>query len=242
MNAAQRSSEFAELREELSAWQIPPSALDNVHDAARASLNEVKALMEYEDEKISRLLTIITFLSALVGAAYTRFAGDYVWPALSTLSGTAKWWLPFSTYVAFFLYIVLVTGAVIALMSAIRPRLDLPGSWSGGAKPGAPTSMLFYKGILAVSAHQWARTFVQQADHEGKALKASYAKCYIGEAYLVAEKVADKLRSASKGGAALSAAMVLLLVFFILFALTTLYVPATKGPASVRTAATESTR
>lgn len=89
--------------------------------------------------------------------------------------------------------------------------------------------MLFYKGILDVTAGQWADAFVQQTDAKGKRLKAYYAKCYIGEAYLVAEKVADKLRIAAPGVGALRWAMGILLVFFFLFALTAQFTPPTKS-------------
>lgn len=91
-----------------------------------------------------------------------------------------------------------------------------------------PTSMLFYRGILDVSAAQWAEAFVQQTEGKGKKLKAYYAKCYIGEAYLVAEKVADKLRVAAPGVEALRWAMAILLAFFLLFAATAQFVPPTK--------------
>lgn len=68
------SDQFSNLLGRLGAWQIPTDAVDRVHDLARASLNEVKALTEYEDGKVSRLLTVITFLSAVVAAVFTRFA------------------------------------------------------------------------------------------------------------------------------------------------------------------------
>ncbi|HEY4211625.1 MAG TPA: hypothetical protein VGM84_09110 [Steroidobacteraceae bacterium] len=224
----QRNSQFGELLAELSKWQIPEDAIDTVHDVARASLNEVKALTEYEDGKVSRLLTIVAFLSAVIGAAFTRFAGDYNWPAVGAYSSNMAWWLPFSTYVAFFAYVTLVTVSVVVLLGAIRPTFNLPASWKGNGKGGLPPSMLFYKGILDVTARQWAEAFVQQTDAKGKNLKAYYAKCYIGETYLVAEKVADKLRIAAPGVGALRWAMAILLVFFLLFAVTAQCVPITK--------------
>lgn len=224
----ERSSQFKELLVALDKWDIPDEAVDTVHDVARASLNEVKALTEYEDGKVSRLLTIVAFLSAVIGATFTRFASDYRWPGVGTYSPDCTWWLPFSTYLAFFLYVTLVTAAVVVLLGAVKPTFNLPASWKGPGKTGLPTSMVFYRGILDVSAAQWAEAFVQQTDGKGKRLKASYAKCYIGEAYLVAEKVADKLRVAAPGIGALRWAMVILLAFFLLFAATAQFVPPTK--------------
>jgi hypothetical protein len=67
-----REVAFGALIERLKGWEIPEEAMDRVHDAARASLNEVKALTEYEDGKVSRLLTVVAFLSAVVAAVFTR--------------------------------------------------------------------------------------------------------------------------------------------------------------------------
>src|SRR3954464_9849983 len=97
-----RKLAFASLIAKLDDWSIPKDAVDRVHDAARASLNEVKALTEYEDGKVSRLLTIVAFLSALVGAVFTRFASDYSWPNVD--GNSHVWILPLMTYLTFFLY------------------------------------------------------------------------------------------------------------------------------------------
>ncbi|WP_434733004.1 hypothetical protein NL154_16525 [Rhizobium sp. YTUHZ044] len=44
---------------------------------ARQSLDEVKALTDYQDGKATRLLTIITFLSAFSGVLFNRFSDTY---------------------------------------------------------------------------------------------------------------------------------------------------------------------
>src|SRR5205807_300239 len=99
----------------------PDDAIDRVHEAARASLAEVKALTEYEDGKVSRLLTVVAFLSAVVGAVFTRFASDYAWPKISDAHFGLDWLLPVATYTAFFIYAVVVTASVLALLGAIKP-------------------------------------------------------------------------------------------------------------------------
>jgi hypothetical protein len=223
-----RNTRFKALLDEMATWHIPDEAVDTVHDLARASLNEVKGLTEYEDGKVSRLLTVVAFLSAVIGATFTRFASDYAWPDVATYASTIGWWFPFSTYVAFFLYVTTVTVAVVMILGAIKPKFNLPASWSNLDTTGLPSSMLFYKGILDVTARDWACAFIQETGDKGKRLKAYYAKCYISEAYLVAEKVADKLRVVSPGVEVLRWAMMVLFGFFVLYAATGVFVVPTK--------------
>jgi hypothetical protein len=204
----------------LNNWSIPDDAVDRVHDAARASLNEVKALTEYEDGKVSRLLTIIAFLSAVVGAVFTRFAADYAWPAISRFSWSADWFLPTATYLSFFSYILLVTWSVLKVLGGVRPKFNVPATWIGASKAGLPPSMTFYRGILDVSAPQWGEAFEQLTGANALDLKRYYAKCYVTEAYLVAEKVADKLAVVDPGVKILQWAMGDLFLFFGMFSLT----------------------
>lgn len=213
-------SEFLNLMRRLDAWQIPADAVDRVHDLARASLNEVKALTEYEDGKVSRLLTVIAFLSAVVAAVFTRFASDYSVPALPHPAFTIAWTLPAVTYAAFLGYVLLVTYAVWSAIGAIRPKFVVPATWKDAAGKVGPTSMIFYKGILDTNPVEWGRTFEDQAVEKAEKLKSTYAKNYIAEAYLVAKKVAEKLEALKPGIVALRAALVLLLIFFAAYGAT----------------------
>jgi hypothetical protein len=217
-NKGRRPSDtgFGELLVKLDGWSIPTEALDRVHDGAKASLAEVKALTEYEDGKASRLLTIAAFLSAAVAAVFTRFATDYPWPGFGAFDTDRVSALTMATYAAFFAYIVLVTISVLIILSAVKPRFKIPTSWTPGSKADRPMSMLFYKGILDVTASAWGEAFIGLGTNKGEDLKAYYAKCYIAESYLIAEKVADKLRLLRPGVAALQAAMWVLVVFFAL--------------------------
>src|SRR4051812_38902003 len=117
-----KDSGFAQLQVKLDGWSIPSDALDRVHDGAKASLAEVKALTEYEDGKASRLLTIVAFLSALVGAVFTRFATDYSWPGFAAFAADPISALTMATYLAFFVYVVVVTISVLIILSAVKPR------------------------------------------------------------------------------------------------------------------------
>jgi hypothetical protein len=94
--------------------------------------------------------------------------------------------------------------------------------------------MVFYKGILDDSAVNWGRAFMNPADETGVELKAYYAKNYIVEAYLVAEKVAEKLAALGPRIKALRGALVTLIVFFILFGATILIVNPTRAVSTAQ--------
>ncbi|OSI72290.1 hypothetical protein BSZ21_07350 [Bradyrhizobium canariense] len=216
-SAADWDAAFDELVRKLQAWKIPSTALERVHDGAKASLSEVKALTEYEDGKISRLLTIIAFLSAVVGAVFTRFATDYPWPGFRAPATNVLSALTIAAYLAFFAYVLVVTASVLFILGAVKPRFKVPKSWSNSAREGLPPSMLFYERILDVTAPNWGEAFIKLGTDKGDDLKAYYARCYIAESYLVAGKVAEKLRLLSPGVDALRVAMGILLLFFVLF-------------------------
>jgi hypothetical protein len=121
---------------------------------------------------------------------------------------------------------------VLKVLGAIKPKFNIPATWKGAGQPDRPTSLLFYKGILDVPAPQWGAAFEQLTGKDGKSLKKHYAKCYIAESYLVAEKVADKLEVLSPGIDALRVAMGILLGFFILFGATIVTVDPVKSDNS----------
>lgn len=213
-------SDFGNLLQRLAAWQIPAASIDRVHDLARVSLNEVKGLTEYEDGKVSRLLTVIAFLSAVVAAVFARFAGDYSVPPMSKPACTAAWILPAATYVTFLIYVLLVTFSVWRVIGAIRPKFVVPATWKHPAGQGGPTSMIFYKGILDTNAVEWGRTFEDQAAEDASSLKATYTKNYIAESYLVARKVADKLDTLRVGIVTLRTALLFLFLFVVCYGAT----------------------
>ncbi|MBB4423889.1 hypothetical protein GGD66_002433 [Bradyrhizobium sp. CIR48] len=243
-STANRDAAFDELVRKLQEWKIPSKALDRIHDGAKASLTEVRALTEYEDGKISRLLTIIAFLSAVVGAVFTRFATDYPWPGFQAPATNCLSALTIAAYLAFFAYVLLVTASVLFILGAVKPQFNVPKSWSNSARQGLPPSMLFYERILDVTAPDWGEAFVKLGTGDGDDLKAYYARCYIAESYLVAGKVAEKLRVLSPGVGALRIAMGILLLFFFLFGANVMFVgspQAVSGPRSLTAATSEPT-
>jgi hypothetical protein len=223
-NSTERDAAFVELLSKLNDWTIPSDALDRTHEGAKASLAEVKALTEYEDGKVSRLLTIIAFLSAVVGAVFTRFVTDFPWPGFDAPKTTSVSALTLATYIAFLAYVLLVTASVLIILKAVKPQFNVPKTWTGSSRQGLPPSMLFYARILDVTAPTWGDAFIKLATDKGDNLKAYYAKCYIAESYLVAGKVAEKLRLLSPGVGMLRIAMWVLLLFFTLFGANVMFV------------------
>jgi hypothetical protein len=134
--------------------------------------------------------------------------------------------LPAVTYLSFFVYVILVTWSVFTILRAIQPTFNVPATWRGPGRTGLPTSMIFYKGILDVSASKWGEAFEALSGENGLDLKRYYAKCYVAEAYLVAAKVAQKLNALRPGISALRGAMRVLIAFFLLFAATIVSVEA----------------
>jgi hypothetical protein len=221
---SERDAAFVELVSKLNDWTIPSDALDRTHEGAKASLAEVKALTEYEDGKVSRLLTIVAFLSAVVGAVFTRFVTDFPWPGFDAPKTNGLSAFTLAAYVAFLAYVLLVTASVLVILKAVKPQFNVPKTWTGSSRQGLPPSVLFYARILDVTAPTWGDAFIKLATDKGDNLKAYYAKCYIAESYLVAGKVAEKLRLLSPGVGMLRAAMWVLLLFFSLFGANVMFV------------------
>ena len=67
----------AEAKAALEKMSAPEMSLDDAIELAKASLDEVKAQTEYQDQKAMRLLTVTTFLSALSGALFVNFSANY---------------------------------------------------------------------------------------------------------------------------------------------------------------------
>lgn len=203
--------------------EIDAVVLSDADDAslkrARESLNEVKSLTEYEDQKATRLLTIVSFLAALAGVLFTRFAEMYpLYPTLDRVEHTWMWWLVAAAYVSFGAFAVTaVCGAMVVFhatqVSFVYPRLSPP---TVGIKP---RSYLFYSGILAVRPSDWARSFLNADPSAPRGLNpflaTQYFKSYVSESYLVAAKVADKLRLLRPAQKILSFSVRLLLIWLI---------------------------
>lgn len=221
----------------LSELQVEPDALKDAVARARESLNEVKALTEYQDQKATRLLTIMTFLTALAGVLFGRMADTAPFEFVQTTHWTdLRAWLVAFAYLGFFAYIFCVISGALITFKATETRFKYPegGAPADDGEPSHPRSHVFYEGILFVSPTDWAKSFLKR-DNPTKldpSLQLQYLKDYISESYLIAAKVADKLRYLVPGQKFLQTAIRILLAWIFLFALTLVFVspPAETSP------------
>lgn len=169
--------------------------LDDLLKLARQSLDEVTAQTDYQDGKATRLLTILTFMSAFSGLLFNRLADGY---PISTLTwvGTQTSAVSLGVIICYLLFALFafcaVSGALVTF-HAIRARFRYPKE---AAKDVGPGSLLFYIPISRTQPAQWGKAFLDPSDSSKLRpdLKVEYLKNYIVESYLVAAKVADKMR------------------------------------------------
>jgi hypothetical protein len=194
----------------------------------RETLNEVKGLTEYQDQKATRLLTIITFLSALSGILFARFVESYPLHASFAHVDLSGWEraLLVAGYFLFACFAFLAICGALIVFHATRTQFRYPGTEAGNTERA--NSFLFYKSIIEVTPEAWARSFVAGASGERIApdLQLQYLRNYIVESYLIAAKVAEKLRYLEPAQIILSASIRILLVWLIVLATTITFVPA----------------
>src|SRR5690606_29402250 len=119
---------IGEMIEAMRPWKaISPSDpnLDKAIELARASLNEAKQQTEYQDQKATRLLTVTTFLTALAGAFFATFSGDYPLHTLGSVSGQ-PFYLLLATYLAFVMFVVSALAGALVTFHATRTRFKYP--------------------------------------------------------------------------------------------------------------------
>lgn len=202
---------------------LNPGAVDLAPhvELAKSSLEEVKELTSYQDQKISRLLTIVAFLTAAAGVVMSKFISLY--PPFETFDRHLKCIELFfigGVYVLFALFLLLVGMGALVAFHAARTRFV----WKDPALASArqPKSYLFFRGIIQSTPEHWAKSF---SDSSGNAivpedeLRLRYLRNYVAETYLVAAKVGDKVRYLEPAQTLLSSAirlLLLLLVFIII--------------------------
>lgn len=218
-------------------------------ERGRESLNEVKALTEYQDQKATNLLTTIAFLTALAGALFTKFVEIY--PIHATRSGygsLAQLLCMIASYVLFALFILTSVSGALVIFHATKTQFKYPKSHAP-VEPGSnkrANSYLFVTGIIDANPAQWATSFLRSQGffrHGGQeeaiqidpALQLNYFKNYVGESYLVACKAADKIRYLQPGQAILLLSIRILLLWVMSMGLTWVFVkPLESAPAPVQ--------
>ena len=214
----------------------------------RESLDEVKALTEYQDQKATNLLTIIAFLTALAGALFTKFVDIY--PFHATRVGYGSLWglsLVAISYLLFAFFILCAISGALVIFHATRTlfKYPKPHALEQIGSGNRTRSYLFVKGIVDTTPTLWAASFIrsdefvrdgvkEEATHIDPALQLSYFKNYVSESYLVACKVADKIRYLQPGQTILLISIRALLLWVVFMGATWVFVNPVQ-PASLPT-------
>jgi hypothetical protein len=215
----------------MQTWTVSPSDpnLDKAIELAKASLQEVKAQTEYQDQKAARLLTVSTFLTALAGALFASFGSAYPLRYVANVEGLWGWVLV-GAYLSFLFFILSSLAGALVTFHATRTRFKYPAEATAERQQGPTRSFLFFREIIGVSPAGWAGSFCKngvEAGQELAHLRLGYLRNYVAETYLVAAKAADKLRYMQPGQSLLAWALRFLIVFLCLLATIQICVPAT---------------
>jgi hypothetical protein len=209
---------------------VKPQDLDKrTADLASESLQWVNRLTDYEDQKASRVLSAIAFISALVAGMYGVLTPRQPDGSIQVLSGAAHI-SPCATlyHGLFFLYCFLIVCGAMLVVWSIRPRFDISRSHKAQLAKGAsarkarPRSFLFAPVILQCRPAEWVDSFLNRSSEE---LTGEYAKDFIHETYLIAEKTRAKLRVMQPGMFMLALACLVLAIWVPLAG----YLVATRG-------------
>jgi uncharacterized integral membrane protein (TIGR00697 family) len=188
-----------EMKTELENFNpTDPAILNGFYELSKKSLEEVKHLTEYEDEKANRILTAVAFLSALGGLLFvTLVPRNYSGAVL----GLNNWnWPSWCYYVSFALFLFFLVLGTLLVVWALKPRFNIPPSWGKMSKSDSneiePSSFLFFEQILKTGPQEWAGAFCKGSADQ---VKAKYIKCNITETYLVSDKIRKKLNYMQPG-------------------------------------------
>ena len=140
-------------------------------------------------------------------------------------------------------FVLFALGGALVTFHATRTRFKYPATATVAKQAGPTKSFLFFREIIGVTPAGWADSFVTVATvADGKPaavlradLKIEYLKNYVGEAYLIAAKTADKLRYLQPAQSLLAWALRCLLLYIVLLTLTQAMVKPTKpAPAAIK--------
>jgi hypothetical protein len=200
----------------------PSKVEDEQVDRAKDSLAEVKGQTEYQDAKAARLLTIVAFLTAAVGVLFGKFVDVY--PLHEHIdAGGLPAVLVATTYASLGAYLILIACGAMITFQAIATRFVWPGE-TDAADQDKVRSPLFFQQIMRTKPDAWGTAFASSSD----ALKTLYYESLVVETYLVAAKVADKVRYLEPAQRLLLYAIRVLLFAFLLAILTFAVVESTK--------------
>ena len=205
--AKKNDQQTADMRQVLGAWN--PTSPEDYLEGVRWSLETVTHLTEYQDEKANKILTAMAFLSALVGVVFAAVIDKCPYSLVSHLRASGYQCSAIGLiviYGLFVLYFVLLGIGAALVVWAVKPRFNIPSTWHADKNPA---SLLFYEKIAEVSGKQWASAFAQ---HSANEVQQEYLKNAIYETYLIAGKIATKLRLLQPGIGFFFASIVVLVI------------------------------
>ncbi|MBY5324339.1 hypothetical protein HFN11_29190 [Rhizobium leguminosarum] len=220
---------IAAIEAEIDTLAVDDGRLDDALKLARESINEVTKHTDYQDGKATRLLTILTFMSAFSGLLFNRLADGYPLSAALAWNGTQQIIasvLVIASYSLFAAFALLATSGALVTFHAIRSRFRYPRS----ASAEHPGSLVFWMPISWTQPKSWAQAFVDP-DSKSKIapnLKVKYLRNYVVETYLIGVKVADKVRFLEPAQRLQSSAIKALFFWIIATALVFVFVPPAK--------------
>jgi len=178
--------------EKKNGLSLASKEIEKVLPLARETLDEVKALTEYEDQKANRILTAMAFLSALAGILFSEISKNAFPPGSTDLQcdviclqavGFAL------SKALFYGYVMFVAVGAFYTLWAVAPRFRVPKEWGRGTKD--VQSPLFYAKIVESDPRKWMRFHYGKTTRE---IQEAYFEAYIYESYLIAEKMSFKFR------------------------------------------------
>lgn len=217
---------IATIEEEIKKIAADDGKLDDALKLARESLNEVTKHTDYQDGKATRLLTILTFMSAFSGLLFNRLADGYPLSAVDwngakqiIISG-----LIIASYGLFAAFALLATFGALVTFHAIRSRFRYPTK----TRAEEPGSLVFWMPISWTEPKNWAHAFIDTDCKITPDIKVKYLRNYIVETYLVAVKVADKVRVLEPAQRLQSSAIKALILWIVVTAPVFAFVPPAK--------------
>ena len=138
-----------------------------------------------------------------------------------------------AAYVFFLAFVTSAVSGALVVFHATRSRFKYPElvKHPDQGRYVSSKSFLFFMEIVQVSPEGWVRSFLKRETQEGAKQKfkedlgLAYLYNYITESYLVAAKVADKVRYLMPAQTVFSNSIRILLVWLIIAAATVIVVP-----------------
>ena len=215
------SKDIQQITERLKILEIADYTKFKGHlEKAKESLEEVKKLTEYQDQKVARLLTIIAFLTAAASTIFSR--AFEIYPLRQDFNNSWNAGLVISFYVLFAAYLTITSLGALVSFYAMQTRFI----WSDQQENSTPKSFLFFRGIASTSSEAWVNAFL---NNEGRlpsdSIFAEYYKNYILESYLIAVKIKEKLQYLQPGQRLLQIAIRFLFLWLVSLFLTLAFIP-----------------